>query len=151
MSEYEFTIFLRIRHPTIDPETITAALGIQPQHTWRAGQPRSDSADPELGGAYRDSYWIGRLMDDPQLSSESVSVEGITVKTLTHLRRAQSFLEQLNAEGGVAELLVSLYARDSFRLELPSDFLTLLGRLHLAVVLDVHPHSPLNAPVSRAN
>ena len=28
-----------------------------------------------------------------------------------HLRVAQSFLEQLNAQGGVTELLVSLYAR----------------------------------------
>jgi hypothetical protein len=46
---------------------------------------------------------------------------------------------------------VSLYARNDFRLELPSDSLILLGRLHLAVAVDVHPHSPLAAPVSRAN
>lgn len=151
MSQYEFTVSLRIRHPTIDPATITATLGIQPQHTWRAGQPRCDSAGAQLGGAHRDSYWMGRLMDEPQLSSDSVSVEGVILKTLSHLRRAQSFLERLNAEGGVAELLVSLYARDDFRLELPSDSLILLGRLHLAVALDVHPHSPLKAPVSRAN
>jgi Domain of unknown function (DUF4279) len=151
MSEYEFTVSLRIRHPTIDPSTITATLGLEPQHTWRAGQPRCDPAGAELGGAYRDSYWMGRLMDEPQLSSDGVSVEGVILKTLNNLRRVQSFLEQLNGEGGVAELLVSLYARDDFRLELPSDSLTLLGRLHLAVVLDVHPHSPLNAPVSRAN
>src|SRR6185312_5049318 len=76
MSEYEFTVSLRIRHPTIDPDTITAALGIQPQHCWRAGEPRCDPAGAELGGTYRDSYWMGRLMDDPQLSSGSASVEG---------------------------------------------------------------------------
>ena len=151
MSEYEFTVSLRIRHPTIDPSSITATLGLEPQHSWRAGQPRCDPAGAELGGAYRDSYWMGRLMDEPQLFSEGVSVEGVILKTLNNLRRAQSFLEQLNAEGGVAELLVSIYARDDFRLELPSNSLTLLGRLHLAVVLEVHPHSPLNAPVSRAN
>jgi len=151
MSGYEFTVSLRIRHPTIDPATITGTLGIQPQHTWRAGQPRCDPAGADLGGAHRDSYWMGRLMDEPQRSSDSVSLEGAIFKTLTQLRRAQFFLEQLNAEGGVAELLVSLYAREEFRLELPSDFLTLLGRLHLAIALDVHPHSPRNAPVSRAN
>ncbi|MGH8288492.1 MAG: DUF4279 domain-containing protein [Steroidobacteraceae bacterium] len=151
VSEYQFTVSLRIRHPTMDPATITATLGIQPQHTWRAGQPRCDPAGSELGGGHRDSYWMGRLMDEPQLSSDGVSVERVILKTLSHLRRAQSFLEQLNEEGGVAELLVSLYARDDFRLELPSDALTLLGRLHLAVTLDVHPHSPLNVPVSKAN
>lgn len=151
MSEYEFTISLRIRHPTIDPATISATLGIQPQHTWRAGQPRRDSAGAELGGTHHDSYWMGRLMDAPQLSSDSVSVERVLLTTLSQLRRAQSFLEHLNADGGVAELLVSLYARDDFRLELPADSLTLLGRLHLAIALDVHSHSPPKAPASRAN
>ena len=151
MSEYEFTVSLRIRHPTIDPATINATLGIQPQHAWRAGQPRCDAAGAELGGAHHDSYWMGRLMDEPQLSSDSVSVERVILQTLSQLRRAQSFLEQLNAEGGVAELLVSLYAREDFRLELPADSLALLGRMHLAVALDVHPHSPLKAPESRSN
>lgn len=151
MSDYEFTVSLRIRHPTVDPATITAMLGIQPQHTWRAGEPRRDPAGAELGGAHHDSYWMGRLMDEPQLSSDSVSVEGVILKTLANLRRAQSFLKQLNAEGGVAELHVSLYARDDFRIELPADALTSLARLHLAVALDVHTHSPLEASVARAN
>lgn len=151
MSEYEFTVSLRIRHPTIDPAMISAMLGIQPQHTWRAGEPRCDPSGAELGGAHHDSYWMGRLMDDPQLSSDSISLERVILKTLSQLRRSQPFLEQLDAEGGVAELLVSLYARDDFRLELPSDSLTLLGRMHLAVALDVHPQSPLKAPVSRPN
>ncbi len=151
MSEYEFTVSLRIRHPTIDPATISAALGIQPQHTWRAGELRCDPSGAELGGEHHDSYWMGRLMDEPQLSSDSVSVERVILKTLSQLRRSQSFLEQLHAEGGVAELLVSLYARHDFRLELPADSLTLLGRMHLAVALDVHPHSPLETPASRPN
>jgi Domain of unknown function (DUF4279) len=151
MSEYEVTVSLRIRHPTIDPATITGRLGVEPQHTWSAGQPRCDPGGAELGGAYRDSYWMGRLMAEPQLSSDGVSVEAAILRILNNLRRAQSFLAQLNAEGGVAELLVSLYAREDFRLDLPSDSLTLLGRLHLTVVLDVHLNSSLKAPVSRAN
>ena len=151
VSEYEFTVSLRIRHPGIDPVTITETLGIEPQHTWRAGQPRRDPAGAELGGAHRDSYWMGRLMDEPQLSSDCASVEGMILKILSQLRRAQPFLEQLNAQGAVAELLVSLYARKDFRLELPSESLTLLGRLHLAIALDIHPHSPLETSVSRAN
>ena len=87
MSEYEFTVSLRIRHPTIDPATISAALGIEPQHTWRAGQPRCDPAGAELGGTHHDSYWMGRLMDEPQLSSDGVSVERVILKTLSQLRR----------------------------------------------------------------
>ena len=40
MSEYEFTVSLRIRHPSIAPSRITETLGIEPQHTWKAGEAR---------------------------------------------------------------------------------------------------------------
>jgi hypothetical protein len=66
-------------------------------------------------------------------------VESVLMQALAHLRRSQSFLEQLHAEGGAAELYVSLFARRDFRLELSAQSLALLGRLGLAVALDVHP------------
>ena len=139
MSEYEFTVSLRLRHPAIDPSRITQMLGIDPQHTWKAGDPRRDPAGGALEGAYRESYWMGRLMDEPQLSSGLLSVESVLLQNLSHLRRSQAFLEQFKAEGGVAELYVSLYAREAFRLELSDESLGLLGRLGLAVALEVHP------------
>ena len=139
MSEYEFTVSLRLRHPAIDPSKITRTLSIAPQHTWKAGDPRRDPAGGALEGAYRESYWMGRLVDEPQLSSARLSVESVLLQTLAHLRRSYAFLEQLHADGGVAELHVSLYAREAFRLELPEELLGLLSRLGLAVALDVHP------------
>jgi hypothetical protein len=139
MSEYEFTISLRLRHPAIDPSRITQTLGIEPQHTWKAGDPRRDPAGGALDGVYRESYWMGRLMDEPQLSSARLSVESVLLQTLSHLRRSHDFLEQQHAEGGVAELQISLYAREDFRLELSAQSLALLGRLGLTVALEVHP------------
>ena len=139
MSEYEFTISLRLRHPRIDPSRITQMLGMKPQHTWKAGDPRRDPAGEALEGVYHDSYWMGRLMEEPQLSSARLSVESVLLQTLAHLRRSHDFLEQLHSEGGVAELHVSLYAREDFRLELSAQSLALLGRLGLAVALEVHP------------
>src|SRR5207249_9877758 len=80
-----------------------------------------------------------RSMEEPQLSSAQVSVESVLLRTLAHLRRSQDFLEQLHGAGGVAELYVTLFAREDFRLELSAQSLALLGRLGLAVALDVHP------------
>ena len=151
MSEYEFTISLRIRHPNIGPSRITEMLGIEPQHTWQAGDPRRDPAGSDRTGVYRESYWMGRLMDEPQLSSGQVSVESVLLQTLNQLRRSQSFLEQLSADGGVAELSVSLFARENFRLELSSDSLALLGRLRLSVALEVQPYAPFDAPAPAPN
>jgi hypothetical protein len=94
---------------------------------------------------------MGRLMDAPQLSSGRLSVESVLQRTLDQLRRSHEFLDELNTNGGVAELQVSLYARENFRLELPADSLALLSRLRVSVVLDVHLHTPHTASSSQAN
>jgi hypothetical protein len=52
---------LRIRHPRIDPAEVTRVLGIEPQHTWYAGDFRRDSAGAELGGTHRERYFPERL------------------------------------------------------------------------------------------
>jgi Domain of unknown function (DUF4279) len=140
MSDYEFTISLRIRHPSIEPSEITSALGIEPQHMWKSGDSRLGSTGESLEGTYRESYWRGRLMDEPQLSSELVSVEGVLRQTLTQLRRSQDFLARLSEGGGVAELHISVFARKNFRLELSPRSLTALGRLGLGIALEVNLH-----------
>ena len=35
-----FQLSLRIRHPSMDPADISKELGIEPEHAFRAGQPR---------------------------------------------------------------------------------------------------------------
>lgn len=151
MSTYEFTLSLHIRHPTIDPGTITQTLGIEPQYTWQAGDPRRGPTGEELEGVYRESYWTARLVQEPQLSSDGVSIESYLMQTVSLLHRAHGFLEQLNTDGGIAELHISLFARGDFRLDLIAEALALVGRLRLAIVLDVHLHAQDDASPSQAN
>jgi hypothetical protein len=151
MNDYEFTISLCIRHPTMDPSSITQSLGIEPQHTWKAGEARRGPAGEELEGAYRQSYWTGRLMEEPKLSSEQTTVESVLLTTLSQLRRSYDFLQQLSTDGGTAELLVSLFARGVFRLDLSPESSALLGRLRLTIAFDIHPHPPQNTSVPRPN
>jgi hypothetical protein len=126
-------------------------LGIDPQHTWKAGGPRRGPTGEDLEGVYRESYWTARLMEEPQLASEGVSVESVLMQTASLLHRSHDFLEQLNTEGGVAELHVSLFARGDFRLDLLAESLALFGRLRLAIILDVHLHAADNDSPSAAN
>jgi len=144
MSQYEFTASLRMRHPHIDPAAITQALGIKPQHTWRSGTPRMGAGGESLEGLYRESYWMGRLMETPQLSGQ-VSVEAVLRDTLANLRRSQAFLERIQDEGGVTELYVSLFARTNFGLELPASTLALLGRLGVGVTFEINTQSAQTA------
>jgi hypothetical protein len=140
MSDYEFTVSLRIRHPSIDPAEITRMLGFEPQHTWKAGDARRSPTGEALEGIYRESYWMGRLLDGPQLSTDRVSVESVLSETLSQLRRSFEFVASMNEEGAAAELYISIYAREAFRLELLSESLALFGRLGLTISLEVHPH-----------
>jgi hypothetical protein len=140
MSDYEFTMSLRIRHPHLEPAEITRMVGIEPQHTWRAGDSRRDPAGEALEGSYRETYWLARLMAEPALASTHVGVESELTRSLAQLRKAFTFLQALKAEGGSVELLVSVFAREDFRIELLSESLELLGRLGVTVALDVKPN-----------
>ncbi len=146
MSDYEFTITLRIRHPDIDPARITAMLGVEPQAAWKKGDPRVGAQGEPLEGAHRESYWTGRLMPSPQLSSAHSSVEAEMLKILAQLRKSYEFLQELRSDGAVSELQVSLFARHEFRLDLSAASLELLGRLGLAVALEVHPYARRSRP-----
>jgi hypothetical protein len=151
MSDYEFTISLCVRHPAIDPSVITQSLGIEPQHTWKAGDARVGDAGEPLEGVYHQSYWTGRLMDKPQLSSERATVESVLLQTLSQLSRSHDFLQQLSTDGGTAELVVSMFTRGVFRLDLSPESSALLGRLRLTIAFDIHPHSPGNGTAPAAN
>jgi len=142
MSDYEFTITLRMRHPDIDPARISVALAIDPQAAWKKGDLRSGAQGEPLQGTHRESYWTGRLMPAPQLSSEYSSVEAELLKILAQLRKSHEFFQQMRSDGAISELHVSLFARQEFRLDLSASSLELLGRLGLAVALEVHPHVP---------
>jgi len=146
MSDYEFTITLRIRHPDIDPARITAVLGINPQATWKKGDSRISPEGDRLQGERGESYWTGRLMPTPELSSEFSSVEAELLKILAQLRKSNEFLLELRSAGATSELHVSLFSRQEFRLDLSPSTLELLGRLGLAIALEVHPHVPESRP-----
>src|SRR2546430_16547983 len=106
MSEYEFTISLRIRHPSIEPSTITQTLGFEPQHTWKAGDPRRIPAGEAREGASRESYWMGRLMPGPELSSGRVTVDGWPLQTFPHFSDYFAFLYGLCNTAALAALSV---------------------------------------------
>jgi hypothetical protein len=141
MSDYEFTMSLRIRHPDIDPARITQTLALQPQHCWRAGDERRDAAGDFLKGKYRESYWVCALTPHPQLSTEQASVESELQQILNALRGSFDFLQSLHASGGATEVLVSIFAREAFRIELLAEVASMLGRVGIAITIEVEPHA----------
>ena len=139
MSDYEFTMALSIRHPNVEPTEITRALGIEPQHSWKVGDQRRGAEGEVLDGTYRETFWTARLMTEPELASDGVSVESVLLRTLAQLRKSFDFFTDLSRIGGVAELQVSIFGREDFHLEFLPESLSLLGRLGLVISLNITP------------
>jgi hypothetical protein len=148
MSEYEFSISLSIRHPSMAPAEISRALGMQPQHSWAAGEERRGTTGEVLAGKYRETYWMGPLMAEPELASDRASIESVLLRTLSQLRRSFDFFADLSRSGGGAELSISVLGSGDFHLELLPESLALLGRLGLTVSLQVTPEPEEDAAAS---
>jgi hypothetical protein len=56
----QFQLSLRIKHPSLDPADISKELGIEPEHSFRAGQPRH-SKSGLTPAVYTESYWLAAL------------------------------------------------------------------------------------------
>lgn len=137
MSGHEFMMSLGVRHPDIDPAQITAALGLQPGHVWRKGEPRMDRAGGALEGCRRESYWLCELTPRPRFSGEGTTLESEMAGVLQRLRKSIGFMQQLHHGGGVTELHVTVFARGDFRMELLPDEAALLGRIGVSVNIEV--------------
>ena len=125
---YPFQLSLRIRHPSIDPEEISQRLGIEAEHSFRAGEPR-DAGRSTVAPVHAESYWLGTLEPAslllgtpfdlgaqplPEVSRAiafGVLDTTLTVLTGTVLSRHREFFHQLQSEGGEVRLIVALSAR----------------------------------------
>jgi Domain of unknown function (DUF4279) len=138
MNPDDFTVSLRIRHPTIDPAEITRTLGIEPQHSWKAGESRRAAQGQRLEGSYRESYWIGEFRELDAGLRGVVATEAVLLQAVVLLRRSQPFLTRLQSEGATVDLFVEVVGSTEFTLGLSPQLLSLLSKAGLAVVLNVH-------------
>ena len=56
-----FQLSLRIKHPSMDPADISKELGIEPEHSFRAGQPRHSKSGVAPATVHTESYWLAAL------------------------------------------------------------------------------------------
>lgn len=122
-------MFLRIRHPTLDPREITQALAIEPLQTVACGS----SVEGAVRRLHSESYWIAQLPSSPM--RELASKYRASVRDLSPLamqkedwpaltggsewdhrillqlkelvaEKPRAFLQQVIREGGSVTLLV---------------------------------------------
>lgn len=140
MSDYEIALSLGVRHPDIDPSQITREFGLQPEHTWRNGQERLDDSGVSLGGSHKGTYWFCQIAPRPMLSGERTVLEGELARVLHMLRKSIVFLQGLHYTGGATELCITIFAHGDFRIDLLPEEAALLGRLGVAMTIEIKPY-----------
>jgi hypothetical protein len=131
-----FELALRVRHPSLDPDALSKELGLEPTHTFRAGQLREPRSSASPASVHAESYWLGTLDptawladiwpgfasndSPPKKPAKAIAWQSLgsaldmTARVL--VRSHVPLFERIRAEGGQVCLLVTLspIAVDSF-------------------------------------
>ena len=140
VSNYEIALSLGVRHPDMDPARITREFGLQPGHTWCNGQERRDESGTPLDSTHKGSYWFCQIAPRPMFPSERIVMEGELTRVLHMLHKSIVFLQGLHHSGGATELCITIYAHGDFRIELLPEEAALLGRLGVALTVEIKPY-----------
>jgi hypothetical protein len=137
---YSFSVSLRVWHPTLDLNALTASLRMRPSNTWRVGEPRRTPAGKPLKGVHRDSFWTAPIIGKRFATSPRRSLEPSLSGVITKLTAHRTLLRRLRRTGGQAELFVGLFAEDlgNFGLDLPLDLLSRMSSVGLSLSLDIY-------------
>jgi len=106
-SAFNYAVSLRVRHPSMDLSVLTDKLRLEPEHKWKAGEPRRSPTGSALGGNHRDSYWSA-LLPAQMVGPSSMPLEQFFSQQLVQLGRHRELLSQLERDGGQVSLLVEV-------------------------------------------
>jgi hypothetical protein len=154
MDPQEFSVTFRIRHPHIDPAELSRQLGVDPQHAWRAGDPRQVEPGEVGSGVYRETYWVG-VLEGPQpwagmlptparlgplaaaVKTGAALPQAALYFTLLRMKRAAAFWRAFAEQGGTVECRLQVHETEGFELEISQALLLMLVELKVALSFEV--------------
>jgi hypothetical protein len=146
---------LRIRHPSIDPKEISASLGLEPEHCFKAGDPRRPAAAGRMSGQHTQSYWLAPVTADswadpmePEFLAAiaSKSPVGNLALSTEALRDATKSIRYRSLEGLLLYFLNRLNARRSFLQRIEAEG----GDVSIIMVIERESAADFTLPVTLA-
>jgi hypothetical protein len=152
-----FQLSLRIKHPSLDPVDISEELGIEPEHSFRAGQPRHSKSGLVPAAVHVESYWLAPLSPASWLGHPSFAaplrlaitqehIDAVIVRNLSgalglcaaRLNKAHAkFLHTIRSEGGEISLLVTLFSTAVSTFSLPPQIGRMFGELGITLEFEI--------------
>jgi hypothetical protein len=152
-----FQLSLRIKHPSMDPADISKELGIEPEHSFRSGQPRQSKSGLVAATVHTESYWLARLNPSSWFGNPSFAmplnlaimqehIDTAIARNLTgalglfavRFNKAHSVLLQtIRSEGGEISLLVTLSATAMNTFSFPPQVSRMFGELGITLEFEL--------------
>jgi hypothetical protein len=155
-----FQLSLRIKHPSIDPADISRELGIEPEHSFRAGQPRHSKSGLVPRAVHTESYWLAALnptrfgnlpyaepLAEPlTLAITQKHIDAAVARNLTGalgLCAARfsgvhaALLHTIHSEGGEISLLVTLSSNAVSTFSLPPQVSRMFAKLGIMLEFEI--------------
>ena len=136
MQLYSHILDLRISHPSLNPDVVTRMLGIEPQHAWRAGDPRQTPKRTSLAGTRATGYWAANPFSHGWRDSTDALVEDALEELLTFLEPHRDFLTELS-KGGNVRIWASTSSIRNYALDLGPNMLSGIASLGATFIHDV--------------
>jgi hypothetical protein len=151
-----FQISLRIRHPSIDPETISRELRVEPEYSFKAGEPRESGSGMAATTVHAESYWLGSLgsitsavslsgFSGTRMNVARERLQAATLESLTlaldagvvgFMRTHSDFIRRIQSEEGQVSLLIELSTRSLSGFALSPQFTRTFSDLGVGVEFD---------------
>jgi hypothetical protein len=152
-----FQLSLRIKHPSIDPADISKELGIEPEHSFRAGQPRHSKSTLVPAAVHTESYWLASLNPAswfgtlpfeplPNMPISRSMIDDAVTRNLSgalglcavrfHTAHA-ALLQTIRSEGGEISLLVTLSPTAVNTLSLPPQVSRMFGERGITLEFEI--------------
>jgi hypothetical protein len=152
-----FQLSLRIKHPSMDPADISRDLGIEPEHSFRAGQPRQSKSGLVPAAIHTESYWLARLnpaswFGNPSFAEPlnlAILQEHIDTVIARNLTGALSFcaarfskahaalLQTIRSGGGEISLLVTLFPAAVNTFSFPPQVSRMFGEMGITLEFEM--------------
>lgn len=141
MPDYKFCVSLDISHPSMEVQTVSEQLSIQPTSSHDVGDLRITKHGRLLGGAYEDMRWSLDLCEGNKIDAETMLFEDFIALKNAELKIHRSFFNTIRSSGGTIEYFVGWFSENSINMNIYLDppLLKNTADLDISIVLCAYP------------
>lgn len=138
MNNFEYSVSLRITHPTQKLDDFFLSLPLKIHRSWNVGEKRKTPMGTPLGGVYKQSYLTATLGEkSKQNSKESPFSEYLRVFN-EELISLKPIFDSIVKTGGKLNYFIGVFADENIGIEIYPSVLSVMSELNIGVQLDIY-------------